>query len=226
VNRWASGTFVNAGWDGTPLQTPQTRGHQPLDDAEAAAILGALNPRCFRGSRALALLLLLLDTGMRLGEAEGLTLDDAGEAIREGVLRVRGKGARERHLPVDRSARNALRRYLQVYRPASPSDGLFVASSGRPVVAEGLRQIIRRAGRRASVPGVHPHRLRHTFARKFLMSGGDALTLQRILGHSTLEMVRHYVSLDVTDVQRLHAASSPGDRFWPARGARRRATAT
>jgi site-specific recombinase XerD len=199
---------------------------KPLDDAEAAAILGVLKPRCFGGSRALVLLLLLLDTGMRLGEAEGLTLDDAGEAIREGVLRVRGKGARERQLPVGRAARNALRRYLQVYRPTSPSDALFVAGNGRPVVAEGLRQIIRRAGRRAGVRGVHPHRLRHTFARKFLMSGGDALTLQRILGHSTLEMVRNYVSLDVRDVQRRHAASSPGDRFWLERGAARRATAT
>jgi site-specific recombinase XerD len=157
---------------------------------------------------------------MRLGEATGLVVGDAEEAMREGVLRVRGKGSRERYLPVGRAARNVLRRYLQVHRPAGPSDALFVAGDGRPLVAEGLRQIIRRGARRAGVSGVHPHRLRHTFARKFLMNGGDAMTLQRILGHSTLEMVRRYVSLDVTDMQRRHAECSPADRFWLERGPR------
>jgi integrase/recombinase XerD len=157
---------------------------------------------------------------MRLGEATGLVVGGAEEAIQEGVLRVRGKGARERYLPVGRAVRNVLRRYLQVHRPAGPSDALFVAGDGWPLVAEGLRQIIRRAARRAVVSGVHPHRLRHTFARKFLTNGGNAMTLQRIPGHSTLEMVRRYVSLDVTDVQRRHAECSPDDQFCLERGPR------
>jgi site-specific recombinase XerD len=190
---------------------------KPLDDTEAMGLLRAVDDRSPRGTRDMALVLLLLDTGMRLGEAAGLTLTDGDEALTEGMLKVRGKGARERYLPVGKAAGNILRRYLQVHRPLGPSDALFVSDGGRPLAAEGLRQIVRRAAARAGIAGVHPHRLRHTFARKFLMNGGDAMTLQRILGHSTLEMVRRYVSLDTTDIRRRHAECSPGDRFWLAR---------
>lgn len=190
---------------------------KPLPDDEVAALIGAIKRRSPNGARDLAVLLLLLDTGMRLGEVARMTVSDAEDAVRDGLFKVMGKGARERYLPVGKAARDALRRYVHVYRPDGHSDAMFLGRDGRPLAAEGLRQIIRRVARRAGVEGVHPHRLRHTFAVNYLMNGGDALSLQRILGHSTLEMVRNYVSLDHSDIKRQHSQASPSDRFWATR---------
>ena len=194
---------------------------KPLSEEEVAALLGALNPRAPLGSRNLTILLLLLDTGMRLGELAGMTTGAAEEAVRDGIFRVIGKGARERYLPLGRASRDALRRYLHVHRPNASTVSLFVGHDGRPLSAEGLRQAVRRVARRAGVADVHPHRLRHTFAVSYIANGGDAMTLQRILGHSTLEMVRRYVALDSRDIMARHSQASPSDRFWVMRGRRR-----
>lgn len=194
---------------------------KPLSGDEVTALIGAVKPRSSAGARDLALILLLLDTGMRLGEVARLTLCDAEDAIRNGLFKVMGKGSRERYLPVGKAARDALRRYTQVHRPDVALDALFLGRNGRPLAAEGLRQVIRRVASRAGVEGVHPHRLRHTFAVNYVTNGGDAMTLQRILGHSTLEMVRRYVALDPRDIKARHTQASPADRFWAGRGLRR-----
>jgi len=207
------------------LQLPKVPKYlvKPLSGDEVSALIRAIRPRSAAGARDLALLLLLFDTGARLGEVARLTTADAEDAIRDGLFKVMGKGSRERYLPVGKAARDALRRYAQVYRPNARADTLFLGRNGRPLAREGLRQIIRRVARRAGVEGVHPHRLRHTFAVNYLINGGDAMTLQRILGHSTLEMVRNYVSFDHRAIQERHAIASPSDRFWDERGLRKSA---
>lgn len=194
---------------------------RPLSEEEVAALLGAVNPRAALGSRNLTIFLLLLDTGMRLGELAGMTTSAADEAIQDGIFRVMGKGSRERYLPLGKAARDALRRYVHVHRSSAATGTLFVGHDGRPLSAEGLRQAIRRVARRAGVADVHPHRLRHTFAVSYITNGGDAMTLQRILGHSTLEMVRRYVALDSRDIVIRHSQASPGDRFWATKSLRR-----
>jgi len=195
----------------------------PLSDDEVSALISAIKLRSAAGTRDLALLLLLLDTGARLGEVARLNTADTEDAIRDGLFKVMGKGSRERYLPLGKAARDALRRYAHVYRPDARSDALFLGHTGRPLATEGLRQIIRRVASRAGVEGVHPHRLRHTFAVNYLINGGDAMTLQRILGHSTLEMVRNYVSFDHRAIKERHTIASPSDRFWAERGFRRTA---
>ncbi|MBI2912843.1 MAG: tyrosine-type recombinase/integrase [Chloroflexi bacterium] len=194
---------------------------KPLSHSEVGALLSAIKSRSAAGARDLAVLLMLLDTGMRLGEMARLTLRDADEAIRDGVFKVMGKGSRERYLPLGKAARDALRRYVQVYRPEVRTDALFLGRDHRPLTTEGFRQIVRRVSSRAGVGGVHPHRLRHTFAVNYLVNGGDAMSLQRILGHSTLEMVRNYVALDMRDIKAKHVEASPGDRFWAERAGSR-----
>jgi site-specific recombinase XerD len=207
------------------LQLPKVPKYvvKPLSGEEVAALLGAINRRSAAGARDLAVVLVLLDTGMRLGELAGLTVADGEDAVRNGLFKVFGKGSRERYLPLGNAARDALRRYTHVHRPDVHADPLFLGRAGRPLTTEGLRQVIRRVSRRAGVEGVHPHRLRHTFAVNYLMNGGDAMTLQRILGHSTLEMVRNYVSLDYRAIKERHGLASPADRFWAEKGLRRTA---
>lgn len=187
---------------------------KPLEDEQVRRILAGINPRSKAGARDLAVFLLLLDTGMRLGEVAGLTLHDADESLKHGMLRVFGKGARERMVPVGLTAQNALRRYVQLHRPATHQNGLFVTLSGQRLTNEGIRQIIRRRANHAGVAGVHPHRLRHTAAVTFLRAGGDAFSLQRILGHSTLAMTRNYVTLADSDIKAAHLRASPADRFY------------
>jgi len=187
---------------------------RPLDEDEVHRLLAVINPRRAAGSRDLAILLLLLDTGMRLGELAGLSVAEGERALRDGMLNVFGKGARERLVPVGATAQSALRRYVHLHRPETSSQVLFVSFWGQPLTAEGIRQVVRRVATRAGVAGVHPHRLRHTAAVTFLRAGGDVFTLQRILGHSTLAMTRNYVTLTDTDIKAAHLRASPADRLY------------
>ncbi len=190
---------------------------KPLEESQMHRLLAVINPRSAAGSRDLAIILLLLDTGMRLGELAGLTLAEGEAALRDGMLRVFGKGSRERLVPVGATAQNVLRRYLHLHRPQTHADALFVSASGQLLTAEGIRQVVKRLAQQAGLQGVHPHRLRHTAAVTFLRAGGDVFALQRILGHSTLAMTRNYVTLTDTDVKAAHLRASPADRFYSGR---------
>jgi len=190
---------------------------RPLEDEQMRQLLSAINPRTSAGTRDLAILLLLLDTGMRLGELAGLTLAEGQLALKSGMLRVFGKGSRERFVPVGVTAQSALRRYIHLHRPESYTDALFLGAQRAALTDEGIRQVVRRVANRAGVAGVHPHKLRHTAAVTFLRAGGDVFALQRILGHSTLAMTRNYVTLSDLDIKAAHVRASPADRFYGGR---------
>jgi len=76
-----------------------------------------------------------------------------------------------------------------------------------------IKQLLERVGRRSGVPRLHPHLCRHTFATNYLINGGDVFSLQQILGHTTLEMVRRYVTLASAQVRVQHRKFSPMDRM-------------
>jgi site-specific recombinase XerD len=178
---------------------------EPLDDAALRRILDAASVR----DR--AIVLLMLDTGLRLSEVAGMRPCDLRP---DGTAKVTGKGARERIVPVGAVARQALARYLRQASSGDPRAIAFRARGGGPLSARGVQQVFNRLKLRAGIPGrCSPHQLRHTFARAYLVNGGDAFSLQRILGHATLDMVKRYVALADTDLVVRHRAASPADRL-------------
>jgi len=162
-----------------------------------------------------AIVLLLLDTGLRLAEAAGLRVGDVD--LIEGRATVMGKGARQRSVPIGRRTRQALRRALAPRGRLAADAALFVGPDGRPLRAHAFQQLFRRLSGRATLSRrCSPHVLRHTFARTFLRNGGDVFSLQRILGHSptSLQVTRRYVDLDDDDLRAVHREASPVDRLF------------
>ena len=140
---------------------------EPDIRALLAAIDGSEQPERDR-----ALVLLLLDTGIRLSEAAGLSVHDVD--LIEGRCRVMGKGAKERVVPVGRKARRAIRQMLARRGMPAPSAPMFVGAEGRQLAPHGFQQVLRRLSARAGLTvRSSPHILRHTFARSFLQNGGD-----------------------------------------------------
>lgn len=193
---------------------------RPLAEEEIARLLEICG-RGFLGARLKALLALLVDTGLRASEACGLDLGDVD--LNTSLLRVRkAKGGRERELPFGRAARAALLGYL-ARRGELPTVALFVSHFGDRLNRSDLHRILKRAGERAGIANVHPHRLRHSAATLFLRGGGNIFSLQRMLGHSSLAMVRRYAEVTQADLVEQHRKVSPGDRFLGAvRGAQGR----
>jgi integrase/recombinase XerC len=177
----------------------------PFSDAELRSLLALADER----ERALALV--LLDTGLRLSELASLSV---GDVRPDGTLHVMGKGAKERIVPIGATARRALVRYLATRRGVGRADPLFGSKQHRGLSPRGIQLAIARLGARAGVgTRCSPHTFRHTFARGYLVNGGDVFSLQQILGHATLDMVRRYVTLSEADLVARHRAASPADRL-------------
>jgi len=162
-----------------------------------------------------AIVLLLLDTGLRVSEAAGIRL---GDLRPDSSVKVMGKGAKERIVPIGSTARGAIVRYLGQRGPGPIEAPLFLGRRGA-LDWRGMQQVLKRLKARAGITGrLSPHSLRHTFARSYLVNGGDVFSLQQILGHTTLDMVKRYVSLADADVAAKHRTASPADRLVGRKG--------
>lgn len=164
----------------------------------------------FLGSRNKAIILVLLDTGVRLSELLGINLDDIN--TENGNIRVMGKGSKERMVRIGKVARKVLWRYL-MYRPNNGNDELWLNEESKPLSCSGVQSLIRRLKERAGINGNGSvHRFRHTFALNFLRVDNNVFNLQYLLGHSELEMVRRYTAtLGMEDALRAHEKASPVD---------------
>jgi integrase/recombinase XerD len=160
--------------------------------------------------------LIFLDTGIRVSELADLTLENVN--LDHMQLKVYGKGSKERTVPIGVRVQRAIWKYLQQYRPdpASPRfTTLFLTKDGKPVTKGRIETQIKRYEERAGITGVRcsPHTFRHTFATSYLRNGGNVFSLQRILGHSSLETTMVYINLAQTDVQDAHRRYSPADNI-------------
>lgn len=175
--------------------------------------------RSQNATRDTALLWMLYGTGVRLSELTGLQVEDVH--FSKGYAKVRGKGAKERLVPLGTKAQNELARYLRE-RPASEDGTLFLSHCRTPLTPSGVYRIVARIAREARVR-TSPHRLRHTFATQYLLNGGDPESLRLILGHETLDMTMRYVHLTQKHLSIQHQRYSPADALWARmRGGRRR----
>lgn len=165
---------------------------RPLDRQETTALLSSL--RTFR-DRAIAGLMLLC--GLRSGEVLALEVADVDIGTR--WLRVYGKGAKERRVPLDVDVAGLIQTYLLAERPDTFSRKLFVVAKGpnrgRPLTPAGLRTIFRYHRDRAEVPAGHPHALRHTFGTALAEAGVDLAVMQALLGHTHVDTTARYVHL-------------------------------
>jgi site-specific recombinase XerD len=158
--------------------------------------------RSFRTFRDLALVGLMLLDGLRSCEVLSLQLADL--PLAEGRMRVRGKGNKQRILPLPQEIRDVLEKYLHLERPPTDSSALFVCLKGRhrglPLTPAGLRALFRHHRRTTRIADANPHRFRHTFGADMVRDGVSLPALQHLMGHAQIHTTMLYVQLAPQDV--------------------------
>lgn len=157
-----------------------------------------------------AILMILLDTGVRLGELCRLRLGDINLENGEVYIRPYNDGRKSKSRTVFLGARTRQAVWKYIAKVQAQQDQSLKLFELKPST---IRLQIRRIGINAGVPGAHPHKFRHTFAISYLRNRGDIFTLQRLLGHATLEMTRRYLDISNTDLAEVHKRSSPVDNW-------------
>jgi integrase/recombinase XerC len=160
-----------------------------------------------------ALFELAYSSGLRLSELSGL--DVAAVDLPAGEVRVWGKGAKERIVPVGGPARDAIRAWLAVRAglPTGATEAMFVSRSGRRIAPRAIeRRLAVWAVRRGLPQHVHPHMLRHSFASHLLQSSGDLRAVQEMLGHASIASTQVYTHLDFQHLAKVYDQAHPRAR--------------
>jgi len=183
-----------------------------LSKQQLERLLSQPDKRTDRGFRDYALMLTFVDTGARLSEITNLSMSDVD--IEGGYLRVMDKGGRERYIPFGRKVAKALLKYKLKHRPEpTATDRFFLTADSRALGAERIEKVINEYGKKAGIKRCYPHKLRHTSSVMYLRNGGDPFSLQKKLGHSSLQMTRHYANLADSDVRAQHLRFGVADRL-------------
>ncbi len=185
-----------------------------LTNEEIKTILTVIDPNISSGARNYATIILMLDSGLRMSEANTLGLSKVD--LEHGRLWVNGKGSKERVVPIGNRSQRYLRRYIMHFRPEpiSPDvDNVFLNLDGTPTTENSVRLCFKRLAKKCNIPRLHAHLCRHTFGTNYLRNGGDVFSLQKILGHEDLSTVKMYMHLADADVIEKHKLFSPMDRI-------------
>jgi len=183
---------------------------QPLEPANLTDLRKMLDTcqKDFFGIRDRAIILCLLDTGCRANEFVSLDLEDID--FFSGAVRVKsGKGGKRRMVYLGQKARRALRVYLRQRDDQNPAP--WINDEGERLTYWGLRQIMRRRAERAGVKEPPLHSFRRAFAINMLRAGVDIYTLQELMGHTDLQVLRRYLKQDSSDLATAHRRGSPVD---------------
>jgi integrase/recombinase XerC len=202
------------------VKTPKVAEKPPrfLSLKEVEKILELPDPTVPKGKRDRAMLELLYGSGMRVGELVGLNLEDL--SMNERLVKVRGKGKKERLVPFGEKAREALREYLRArtqilarLRTCRDPAALFLNLRGGRISVRAVQDHLARYVREgALLLDVHPHLFRHSFATHLLNNGADLRCIQELLGHESLSTTQKYTHLSLKDLMETHRKAHPRSR--------------
>lgn len=183
-----------------------------LSEADVEALLAAPDVAATLGLRDRAMLELLYATGLRVSELVSLELGQVN--TRQGVVRVTGKGAKERLVPLGEEALDCLQRYVSEARGdlcrGRPSNALFPTQRGAAMTRQAFWYLVRRYAQKAGIQtALSPHTLRHAFATHLLNHGADLRVVQMLLGHSDISTTQIYTYVAAERLKALHAAHHP-----------------
>lgn len=181
---------------------PASMVEHPKFDTKPPRILSPIEYRALRDAarddaRIAAVIEVLLQTGIRIGELANLKTDDIspGEGTKEGNLFIRPLENRgERTVPLNKSAEGALKRYMEI-RPKTTNKALFITKTGRPLLVRNIRTAIDRYFKKAGIAGAKVNDLRHTWVAHHLTSGASLVLISKIAGHKRLSTTERYLTL-------------------------------
>jgi integrase/recombinase XerD len=182
---------------------------QPLSCEQITALVEAESTRSFIGLRNRLMVLMFIDCGLRASELCNLDLDDLDLENRTLVVR-HGKGDKARLVPFGNVTVKTLKQYV-IRRGSIESEALVVNCYGERTTRDNILKTLWKISKKAGICRVHPHLLRHSMAVSYLRNGGDVFSLQKMLGHSSLEMTRQYSELANSDIIAKHRLHSPAD---------------
>lgn len=183
---------------------------QVLTEAQLRTLI-TFKPRSLAQHRAFTLVMLLMDTGTRIDEA--LTLHASDVDLDNLLVKVRGKGRKERIVPFSPSLRRVLFQWLKRRKDPLRSDWLFPTGTGNRISVRNACRTHHEFLERLGLPKSGFHRLRHTFATSYLRNGGDVVRLSRVLGHSQITTTMRYLHLQTADLQNAHQQVSILERL-------------
>lgn len=196
------------------LESPRLSWRLPgvLSRSEVEDLLAQPDTAAWRGQRDLAMLEVLYATGLRVSELIHLKVRDIN--LEAGYLKARGKGGKERVVPIGEKAIQALKSYLEEMRhrfaKANGSPYLFVTASLRPMTRQGFWKIVKKYGSSAGIDKrLTPHSLRHSFASHLLEAGADLRSVQLMLGHEDISTTQVYTHVTRERLKKLHETCHP-----------------
>ena len=159
-----------------------------------------------------AIVEILYGLGLRVSELTSMTM--ASLRREEGLLHVKGKGEKERMVPVGDMALDALDAYLKNERPAllqkgGPTPKVWLGLRGRPIDRKSVYHILRILGERVNIPKLHPHMLRHSYATHLLEHGADLRVIQELLGHADIATTQRYTQVDMSQLKKVFDRAHP-----------------
>ena len=190
------------------LSSPKQEKHLPLflTEEEVSKLIEAALPKDERGLRDRAILETFYSTGIIISELAGLSIEDID--FIGGIVKVMGKGKKERLVPIGERAIASIRAYLDSRK--KQADTLFLNKSKKRITTRGIRNIVRKYILNAGIRrGVSPHTLRHSFATHLLNRGADLRSVQELLGHANLSTTQIYTHLTTDRLKSVYDKEHP-----------------
>jgi site-specific recombinase XerD len=204
---WYGEEYAPIGWANplTKVKIPKRSDEvePPISLEDFKKLLDTCQPGLATSGRDKALLLFLLDSGVRHQELADLLIGDVDLRIGQVIIR-RGKGRKTRTVYIGSRTRRALTSYLRLRPKAGGQDSLWLTLTGKRLTKSGIRQILARRAKKAGIKEPGLHEFRRAFAINYLRNGGDVITLQRLLGHANLSIINRYLAFVDEDLRKSH----------------------